>query len=243
MRPVAICGQRPIWATPTQKRNSGTSSRHPSFVIRPSSFTMPSPFISGALAGYAIAIPVGAISILIFETGLRRGLWPGLAAGTGTATADGIFATIAAVLGTTLVTILAPVATLLKWGSALFLIGLGIIGLWTLYKIWRAGANLPDPPLTGVGRTYLSLLGLTLLNPTTIAYFAALILGMNVAGHLDNGERVLFVLGAFLASWSWQSVLAILGALLHKHLSPNFRHITSLVGNCMIIALGIQVLR
>ena len=30
-------------------------------------------FLAGAAAGYAIAIPVGAIAILILDTGIRRG--------------------------------------------------------------------------------------------------------------------------------------------------------------------------
>ena len=30
-------------------------------------------FVAGVVAGYGIAIPVGAIAVLIVETGLRRG--------------------------------------------------------------------------------------------------------------------------------------------------------------------------
>lgn len=197
--------------------------------------------IAGALAGYAIAIPVGAISILIFEIGLRRGLRSGFAAGSGAATADGIYATIAAILGTTLSALLTPIAPALKWASSLFLVSLGLWGLWNLWQSRRTGTAVPDPPVAHPLRVYGTLLGLTLLNPATIAYFAALILGMNVAGRLDSEGRLFFVVGAFLASWSWQSVLAFAGALLHKHLPPRFRYVTGLIGNLMIIGLGIRV--
>ena len=36
-------------------------------------------FVAGALAGWAIAIPVGAIAVLIMETGIRRGFQIGRA--------------------------------------------------------------------------------------------------------------------------------------------------------------------
>jgi arginine exporter protein ArgO len=38
-------------------------------------------FIRGLLAGYGIAIPVGAIAVLIMDTGMRRGFRHGFAAG------------------------------------------------------------------------------------------------------------------------------------------------------------------
>ncbi len=198
-------------------------------------------FIGGVLAGYAIAIPVGAIAILIFETGLRRGFWSGFAAGSGAATADLIYATIAATLGTALAVFLAPISGVLKWGSALFLVGLGLWGLVQLWPSRRARVDVA-PRAAGWWQTYVTLLGLTILNPTTIAYFAALILGLNIGAGLTLGHKMLFVAGAFLASWSWQTLLAALGALAHKHMSPRIRQLTSLAGNLMIIGLGIKIL-
>ena len=57
------------------------------------------PFFQGALAGYGIAMPVGAVSILIIGAALRGGFLPGFAAGMGAATADLFFATLAALAG------------------------------------------------------------------------------------------------------------------------------------------------
>ena len=199
-------------------------------------------FLNGAVAGYAIAIPVGAIAILIFETGLHKGFWVGFAAGSGTASADLIYAGIAATIGGALAVLLTPVALVLKWASALFLIGLG---MWGLVRTWlgrNSGPGAMAGPRRGLAQTYATLLALTLLNPTTLAYFAALILGLNVGASLTPGDKILFVLGAFLASLSWQTLLATVGALAHKHLSPRFRHVTGLVGNLMIIGLGIKIL-
>lgn len=198
-------------------------------------------FIAGALAGYAIAIPVGAIAVLILETSLRKGFLAGFAAGSGAATADLIYATLAATLGSALVLLLAPIASLLKLASAAFLI---VFGAWGLIRLASRRQTSPTrveaPDQANLGRTYATLLSLTLLNPATIAYFAALILGLDVRTALSGG-KLSFVLGAFLASWSWQTVLAAVGAIAHKHLSPNFQSATSLLGNLVIIGLGLKI--
>jgi hypothetical protein len=54
---------------------------------------------AGFAAGYGIAIPVGAVAVLIVETGIRSGFRAAAAAGAGAAPADGIYAAIAAIFG------------------------------------------------------------------------------------------------------------------------------------------------
>jgi threonine/homoserine/homoserine lactone efflux protein len=200
-------------------------------------------FVHGALAGYAIAIPVGAIAVLIIETGLQRGFAYGFAAGTGAATADLIYATIASSLGSIVAVWLAPIAFALKIASAGFLIMLGGWGFW---KSWGARQTSETqrkiPPSMSLPQTYFTLAGLTILNPATIAYFGALILGLNADAQPTVAERVLFVAGAFISSWSWQSLLAMLGSMAHKYLPPEFRTVTGLIGNSIIVVLGIKIL-
>lgn len=200
-------------------------------------------FINGALAGYAIAIPVGAIAILILETGLQRGFWHAFAAGAGCATADLIYATIAATLGTLVAQYLEPIALYLKIISAAFLVGLGLFGL---YKAWRSRraetAADPKPINATILKTYGTVLGLTILNPATVAYFAALILGGTVGATPTVGDKAAFVAGAALSSLSWQSFIASIGALAHKHLPSGFRIWTSVLGNLIIIVLGVRIL-
>jgi arginine exporter protein ArgO len=83
---------------------------------------------------------------------------------------------------------------------------------------------------------------LTLLNPLTVAYFGALILGGGGAALQTTSGRILFVLGAGLASFSWQTLLAAIGALAGRHLSPRFQGMTSLVGNLIVVALGVRII-
>jgi threonine/homoserine/homoserine lactone efflux protein len=197
-------------------------------------------FWEGALAGYGIAIPVGAIAVLIIDMGLRRGFRLGFMAGAGAATADFMYALLAVLAGGALAALLAPVALRLRLLSAFVLIGLGVYGLWRM----RGAARLAEhgPMVVGHARVYSQFLGLTLLNPMTIVYFSSLILGMNTGEAVVVSERAAFVVGAGLASLSWQTLLAALGALVHRRLSPRTQALTSVVGNFIVIALGVRVL-
>jgi arginine exporter protein ArgO len=202
-----------------------------------------SAFIAGVIAGYGIAIPVGAIAILIVETGLRRGFRAAFAAGAGAATADLAYAFLAVLAGQSLARSLEPYAGGLRLVSAGVLIGLGGWGLW---KALQARQDGPDPVQVpradrGVLRTYLRFSGLTLLNPLTVAYFAALILGGS-GGLATWGDRAAFVGGAALASLSWQSLLAGIGAAAHSRLSPRVQMWLSVLGNLIVIALGVRLL-
>jgi arginine exporter protein ArgO len=198
-------------------------------------------FWEGVLAGYGIAIPVGAIAILIVDIGLRRGFSFGFMAGAGAATADLFYASIAAAAGEVLANALEPFATALRITSALVLLALGSYGLWTARR--RASRETSDPgEARGHLRTFSQFLGLTLLNPLTVAYFSALILGRDAENTITVGERALFVAGAGLASLSWQTLLAGVGAVAHRHMTPRFQVITSVVGNLVVLGLGARIL-
>jgi threonine/homoserine/homoserine lactone efflux protein len=198
-------------------------------------------FWEGILAGYGIAIPVGAIAILIVDVGLRRGFGLGFMAGAGAAAADFTYASLAALAGEALAAVLTPFAVALRLASALVLFVFGGYGLW---QVRRATTPEMTRPASSYGhlRTFGQFLGLTLLNPLTIAYFSALILSRNAGAMPTSGERVLFVVGAGLASLSWQTVLAGLGALAHQHMSSRFQVFASIVGNLIVIGLGVRIL-
>lgn len=194
-------------------------------------------FVAGLFAGWAIAIPVGAIAVLIMETGIRRGFRVAAAAGAGAASADGAFATLAVVGGTALAAVLEPLERPLRIVAIGALLGIGLRGLLRMTIAQRgvpAGAVLPAHALP----TYLRFLGLTLLNPATVIYFAALILALPDVGR-GPGERGAFVAGAFLASLSWQLVLAAVGAVAHHRLPARFQTGVSLLGNLVICGFAV----
>ena len=103
--------------------------------------------IAGALAGFGIAVPVGAIAVLIVTTAAARGAVVGFAAGAGTASADGIYASLAALFGAALSGVIAPWLAGLRVAAAIVLAAIGLIGLWRLRpgertrRGWRAGGR------------------------------------------------------------------------------------------------------
>lgn len=103
-------------------------------------------FLSGVVAGYGIAIPIGPIAIVILELGLRRGFWVAFSAGAGAASADLIYASVAAVAGTFLISILSPFASILRVVSAL---GLIVLGAWLLYRGRKSSGSEHKPRVTG----------------------------------------------------------------------------------------------
>jgi len=198
----------------------------------------------GLVAGYGIAVPVGAVAILIVTTGMVRGFRCGFAAGAGAATADLIYATAASAAGTALVVLLQPMALHLRiaGGIALLLLaGFGIVqGLRRKKEDPRGGVR--PPGRAGSLATYVQFLGITLVNPLTVVYFAALILGREKGSEALLVDRLAFVIGAAAASLSWQTLLAGLGSLLHGRLPDRFRAAAVIAGNLIVAALGTRIL-
>lgn len=196
-------------------------------------------FVAGIVAGYGIAIPVGAISVLIIDAAICHGLRTAAAAGAGAAGADVTYAAVAAVFGTALAGILAPIAVPLRFASAALLLAIAIRGLLAVRRDMRAEpTGVPLSP--GAARTFATFLGLTLLNPMTVVYFAALILGLASTG-ADPAEKVAFVAGAGLASLSWQELIAFVGSRLHRRLTPRARAATAVTGNLVVIGLAASI--
>jgi threonine/homoserine/homoserine lactone efflux protein len=96
--------------------------------------------LAGAVAGYAIAIPVGAIAVLIIHTAATQDLRHGLAAGAGAATADGVYATIAVLAGFGVGSLIAPVLGPLRIVGGALLVVIGLRGLIALRVAGEAGA-------------------------------------------------------------------------------------------------------
>ncbi|MEV0429112.1 LysE family transporter [Micromonospora sp. NPDC049836] len=202
-------------------------------------------FLAGLVAGYGVAVPVGAIAVLILGLSARTGFRVGAAAALAVATADGIYAAVAAFGGAGLAGVIAPVAGPLRIVAALVLLGLAGHGLW---RAWSARTReVAEAPagrgLHSPGRAYAVLLALTLLNPATVVYFAALVLGRQDTADPDAATAALFAAGAFLASASWQLLVAGGGTMVGRVLAgARGRLVTGLVSSALIATLAIVTL-
>jgi arginine exporter protein ArgO len=198
--------------------------------------------VAGLLAGYGIALPVGAIASYLVALTARTSLRIGCAAALGVASADGLYALVAVVGGGAVADALDPVAVPLKVASAVVLVCLAAWTATAAVRGRRDGGKVRTPTSPGPWRAYAGLLGLTLLNPATIVYFTALVVGNSHAIAASAFARAVFVLAAFAASASWQLTLDCGGALLGTLLTgPRGRLLTGLGSSMLIAALAIAM--
>ncbi|MEV4233117.1 LysE family transporter [Streptomyces bobili] len=205
---------------------------------------MTAALVAGLVAGYGIAVPVGAVGTYLVSLTARTSLRTGVCAALGVAAADGIYALLATVGGSAVAAALRPVLGPLRWASALVLLTLAAWGAASAVRRYRAQrlTTRVAPPPPSPARAFLSLLGLTLLNPTTVIYFAALVLGTGTADAVRPVEQGVFVLAAFAASASWQVLLAGGGALLGRALTGHRgRLVTALVSSGVMTVLAVRM--
>ncbi|MFY1681512.1 LysE family transporter [Micromonospora sp. WMMD730] len=252
---------------------------------------MTAAFLAGLVAGYGVAVPVGAIAVLILGLSARTSLRVGAAAAFGVATADGLYAAVAVLGGAAVAAVVAPVAGPLRVAAAVVLLVLAVHGGW---RTWRSrppsggsasagpeplgpgsggfkpgglesggsepggsqpgqsGRGGPGPesggsePVRGMNtpaRAFVGVLALTLLNPATVVYFTALVLGRADAARAAPAAAALFVLGVFVASASWQLLIAGSGTLVGRVLAgPRGRLVTGLLSSLIIAALAVAML-
>lgn len=193
------------------------------------------PLLAGLVAGWGVAIPLGAMGVMIVDLGLRAGFRPAAAAGAGVATADLLYAAVAALAGSAVARVLAPHERALQLGAAVVLALVAVLGLWALHRRPRAVAA------PSAGRPFLRFLALTSVNPTTVAYFAALIAGLPAVAAAPAPAKAAFVVAAGVASLSWQLTLAGTAAALHRRLPDHARLYTALAGNALVLGLALRM--
>ena len=193
-------------------------------------------FVTGLVAGLAIAMPPGAVTSLIVRIGLQRGFRSALAAGWGTATVDGVYCVIAVLAGAAVVPLLGAVDPPLRVVTGLVLIGLGLRGI---LGARREAPSAGSPDARALVATYVRFIAITMVNPATLAYFIAIALGF--AGSVLN-DALAFIVGVFVASLTWHAILAILSGSLHGRLGPTARAALTVVANGVVIGLGVRIL-
>jgi arginine exporter protein ArgO len=193
-------------------------------------------FAAGIVAGLAVAVPLGAIGVLIVDLGVRGGFRPAFLAGLGTALADGAYATLAAVAGVAVGAWMRPAEGSIRLVAAAVLAAVAVAGLLALR---RPAERRTVPPADH--RLVARFLGLTAINPATAVTFAGLMIGLPAVAHASGAGKAAFVIGAFGASLAWQSTLAGGGALMRHGLPPRARTWTSVAGRLLVLGLAARL--
>jgi threonine/homoserine/homoserine lactone efflux protein len=199
-------------------------------------------FLIGALAGLGVAMPLGAIGVLLIREGVVAGFRVAAAAALAVGVVDAAYCGVAVTVGAFAATWLAALGAAPALVSGLILIALGISGL-----VQTASTVRPtDTPVPGsaVG-VFLRFAGLTAVNPATLVYFLALAATLTPTGQLGgslNGGVPAFVAGVAIASMAWQLGLAGVGAILGGRLRPSGQRVLKTVGSGIVLALGVAAL-
>jgi len=201
--------------------------------------------VAGLMAGYGIAVPVGAVGAYLVALTAQTSLRTGVFAALGVATADGLYALIAVLGGAALAAALSPVTLPLRRGSALVLFALAAWGAVTAIRRYRSRPDGTTAELGAFGavRAYLGLWAMTMMNPLTVLYFMALVLGRQGAAAPARAAEAVFILAVFVASASWQLALAGSGAILGRVLTGSHGQlITAVVSSVLIGSLALHLL-
>lgn len=197
----------------------------------------PGDLFRGVAIGLAIAAPVGPIGLLCISRTLHRGCSAGLATGLGAATADGLYAAVAA-LGLTALS-----GPLVAWAAPVRLVGgalLVYLGLRT--ALCRPTGPAPAADLKSLGADYASALGLTLANPLTVLSFGAVFANLGAfGGDAAPGGNLWLVAGVFLGSAVWWVFLTTITARLARAQQAEFWRSVSRVVGLGIAAFGTAV--
>ncbi|MEU2675296.1 LysE family transporter [Streptomyces sp. NPDC007107] len=212
--------------------------------------------VAGLLAGYGLAIPVGAVAVLMVNMTAATSLRTGAAAALGAATADAGYAVAAVLGGSALVVVVRPVLGPLRWAAFAILafmaarilagaLGRGRGAPGTSAARGASGTASPGAParrrITPL-RAYFTYLSLTALNPWPALYFVTLILGQQAQRPLSTAESLAYLSAITFASASWQLLLAGGGRLLGGALtSRRGRTVTAAVSSCLILGLGLRM--
>ncbi|MFZ0161795.1 MAG: LysE family transporter [Kineosporiaceae bacterium] len=192
--------------------------------------------LNGLIAGLGVALPLGAISVLLLHEAFVHGWRPAAAGATGVALVDLIYAGSAVTAGAAITAALAGHEQAVRRVGAVILTVVAVHGMLGVRRPAALTATADDAraPIAVLTR----FIGLTAVNPLTAVYFAVLATGLAVTG-LRAG--VAFVLGVFLGSWAWQLALVGAGALAGERLPAGVRTAVSLLGYAIVLGYAVRL--
>ena len=196
-------------------------------------------FLVGALAGLGVAMPMGAIGVLLVKEGVGAGFRVAAAGAVAVALVDTAYCVLAVTVGAVAAPWIESLGAAPTIIAGLVLVALGAAGL---RKSGIAAPSVSDTPVApSVGGVFARFAGLTAINPATLLYFAALTAALNASLRPD-GSLAAFVVGVAVASGLWQLGLVGVGAVLGGRLTGTGQRALSVGGSAVVLAMGLSTL-
>jgi len=191
--------------------------------------------LRGFALGFAVAASPGPIFFLCLRRTVLRGRLYGFVSGLGVATADAVYAAIAAFGFAVVISAVSSGRRPFALVGGAVLIG---IGLRILFDRSDTSTEAKVTSGTGLPWAYVSTLGLTVTNPATILSFAALAATLSLGGAGGPARPAVLVAGVLAGSATWWCVLAIGASLLRTRLTPAVIRAINTFSGAAIAALG-----
>jgi putative LysE/RhtB family amino acid efflux pump len=186
--------------------------------------------------GFFVALQLGPMSLFLIRSTLRSGWKVGLAIGAGIAVIDALYAAAGAGGATPLLTI-QPVRLALGLLGAGVLIVLGARTLYAAVRV-RVGSETPFDIATP-RRAFLTALGGTASNPSTIISWGAIFAAATTAGSVHTtASAVLLVAGVAMGSLTWVSILATGVACARRSMSERAMRVSDGVAGTGMLGFG-----
>ncbi|MFI6145556.1 LysE family transporter [Streptomyces sp. NPDC051109] len=205
-----------------------------------------SPALSGAVAGLGVAMPMGAMSVLLLQEAIRHRR-TAMAAAAGIAAVDLAYAALATALGPWVASHVAPVEAWIRLLSAAVLLSIAAHALYRSRALPAPPASeAPQPPPAAAGagpgpaKAFARYVALTAVNPTTALYFAALTTAQ-ASTLTAPATAAAFLSGVAAASLLWQQTLVALGAAAGRRISPAARAWTFRLGYGLVAAYALKL--
>lgn len=197
--------------------------------------------------GFIAAAPIGAVNIICIRRTLHYGPLNGFLSGLGAALGDGFFATITAFGFTQIFDLISGHRFGLEIVGGLILMGYAGYTLFTKPKIRtiEQKGEVAEERTKGFINAALSTLGLTLINPATLIFFAAVVASLSSlipAGAPPYAAAGVFVGAVVLGSSAWWAVIVSITYFAHRQIGDRSITIINRVTGVLIGLFGLAVL-
>jgi threonine/homoserine/homoserine lactone efflux protein len=194
-------------------------------------------FLKGLLAGITIAAIGGPVGILCVRRTMKEGLYSGIALGLGAALADALFGSISGFGLTFISDFLLTYQKIINIIGSVFLVYLGITTFLEHPQPYRS--EKPFVKKRGLLKNMLTSFFITLTNPATILFFAALSIGLGIG--LNYAAATWMIVGIFIGSLAWFSSLAFVITIFHTKITEKQLATMNKVFGIGLIGFGLFV--
>lgn len=199
-------------------------------------------FLKGMVLGMGVSAPPGPNAMLMINRTLRKGHFSGFMTGMGVATADTIFAIIAGLGFSFIITFVNEESFYIKLITGVLVAAIGV-KLFLSNPVADIRGRVRETLVSTPAQDYFSVFMLALTNPFSIFIFIALFPGMNIN---FNGAGILvpllIIMGIFTGASAWWFIFSWIVNRYSR--SMRLRNIVTLtrVSAAVVITIGLIVL-